>query len=409
MTEYMHNKHCSVLINVTLTVLKKVQSLSLDRLYGLVDKLLPTETVLFNGSEDYAVFLKAHEHYFKCENNKISRKLPAEEWPSENMEIQTVHLVIEELNKQKCIALLNVCGIIDKQFHSIGPYNLSKKETGAPAESRLVSLLVKYPQYFTLCGDFVVSAMVGDIFKLYTGLFETLIEQKGIVSSCGVNNGIVTIQHKDIPTNVQFDNNLLYSTSVSPAFIFGKAVIVDAVLSPATNSEWQATYIRLLNENPPNKQKIEVPKPEYCTSEKERKTIYSSTCDLKEGVIGAGETKGLEAVDSRYKDVTKTQDTNISNDESNTSTIIKTLKVQRNEAVFEINVSPLRNESPILNTPNDEIKYLRLQLEQMESKCRFLEDELRKYVNSGTCETVSVSTQTKSTGGIMSTKVYTST
>ena len=411
MNRFQHSQYCSVLVNITLTILKKVQTLSAHRLYNLAVKLIPSDAVTFKDTQDMVAFLQAHPHYYKynSENDDVYQKEPEEQWPNETMENEAVKVLKEKVGKREFALLSNLHGVFDKDrqreiFQFLRQNSLSQTTTGKVIVSKLLSLIVKYPEYLTLCGEKVSL----NLKELCT--FEILIEQVGIISSFNFNNGNVKVNEKNMMKDICFDKKLLGShfQFLSTILMIGKHVIVDAVLSPyGTRHQWQATYIKLIGDNPATSQKLHISEQidEDETEEGVKTQNQDNLNTSKEDEL----SPDRDTDKSRENYAAKCENTDKEPKSGRTINITNVQMSNSKEANNATDVSVTTEKSQTFDSPIDEIKYLKLQLEQTKLKCINLEQELRKYVNSRTCETKAVSTQTMSTGDIMSTNMCTST
>ena len=412
MNRFQHSQHCSVLVNITLTILKKVQSLSVHRLYNLAVKLIPSDAVTFKDTQDMVAFLHAHPHYYKynSENDDVCQKGPEEQWPNETMEKEAVSVLKEKVGKREFALLSNLHGVFDKDrqreiFQFLRQNSLSQTTTGKIIVSKLLSLIVKYPEYLTLCGEKVSL----NLKELCT--FEILIEQVGIISSLNFNNGNVKVYQKNMMKDIFFDKKLLGShfQFLSTILIIGKHVKVDAVLSPyGTRHQWQATYIQLIGDNPATSQKLQT---EEIDEEENEERVKTQTQDnLTNNISKEHELSPARDNDNiRENNAAKCENTDKEPKSGRTTNITNVQMSNSKEANNGANASVTTVKSQTFDSPIDEIKHLKLQLEQTKLKCINLEQELRKYVNCRTCDTKAVSTQTMSTGDIMSTNMCTST
>ena len=415
MNRFQHNQHCSVLVNITSTILKKVQSLSVHRLYSLVVKLIPSDAITFKDTQNMVVFLQAHPHYYKynSENEDVCQKEPEEQWPNETMEKEALNALKERLKEHPgIIQLLDLHAVFprakhQKIFQFLRQKTKANTKTGDLIVSKLVSLMLKNPENFIICGTHVASSKLEE---LHT--FETLIDQVGIMSSVSINNGNVKVYQNNVMKDICFDKKLLGShfQFLSTILIIGKHVKVDAVLSPyGTRHQWQATYIKLIGDNPSTSKKLQTSE-EIDEEENEERVKTQTQDNLTNNITKEHELSPARDNDnSRENYADKCENIDKEPKSGRTTNITNVQMSNSKEANNGTDASVKTEKSQTFDSPIDEIKHLKLQLEQTKLKCINLEQELNKYVNCRTCDTKAVSTQTMSTGDIMSTNMCTST
>ena len=261
MAEYKHSGYCSVIITFLMKSIGKDSAIPIE---NVKTKLMEYETTnstsVSSTCDSVREFIVAHSEYFDLEGDLVSLKNLSHVWPSQEVEDEAISHLQRMLTKHGRIAVKGMSGYFS-QTEALKPYLYKVK---SEVNSKLVSLVQKNHENFTICDGFVTSNpsykpnhnTTNDeaVCKEQHNEMKELRLMEGIVVYKTHNYGVIEANIKGRRSTVYFNKNsasLKQNDYIFDFFQVGSPVLFDAIPGkPGGSCDWKAAKVKICNVKP---------------------------------------------------------------------------------------------------------------------------------------------------------------